>query len=73
MCVGVVPRVQLKLSRAFHARRGEKLLQELQNLESTAMTKGMVRVRGALEKGAMAFVECLGFSQEDTMGGALRR
>ena len=29
----------------------------------------MVRFRGARDKGAMAFVECLGFSQEDTMEG----
>ena len=33
----------------------------------------MVRFRGAREKGAMAFVECLGFSQEDTMEGPLWR
>ena len=29
--------------------------------------------RGAREKGAMTFVECLGFSQEDTMEGPLWR
>ena len=33
----------------------------------------MVRFRGAREKGAMRFVECLGVSQEDTMEGALWR
>ena len=33
----------------------------------------MVRFRGAREKGAIAFVEFLGFSQEDTMGGPLWR
>ena len=33
------------------------------------MKKAMVRFRGAREKGAMTFVECLGFSQEDTMEG----
>ena len=33
----------------------------------------MVRFRGAREKGAMAFVECLGFSQEDTMEDPLWR
>ena len=33
----------------------------------------MVRFRGAREKGAMVFVECLGFSQEDTMEGPLWR
>ena len=31
------------------------------------------KVQGAREKGAMAFVECLGFSQEDTMEGPLWR
>ncbi|CAM9273115.1 unnamed protein product, partial [Ascophyllum nodosum] len=43
-----------------------------QNAERGA--QDVVRLRrncrgGAREKGAMAFVECLGFSQEDTMGG----
>ena len=37
------------------------------------MKIAMVRFRGAREKGAMAFVECLGFSQEDTMKGPLCR
>ena len=37
------------------------------------MKRAMVRFRGAREKGAMAFVECLGFSQEDTMEGPLWR
>ena len=71
--VGVVPRVQLKLSRALHAHRGKKLLQDLQTQESAAMKRAMVRFRGAREKDAMAFVECLGFSEEDTMEGPLRR
>ena len=31
------------------------------------MKKAMVRFRGAREKGAMAFVGCLGVSQEDKM------
>ena len=35
--VGVVPGVESKLSRTFHVRRGEKVLQDLQNLESTTM------------------------------------
>ena len=65
--------VQSKLSRALHAHRGKKLLQDLQTLESTAMKRSMVRFRGAREKGAMAFVECLGVSQEDTMEGPLWR
>ena len=73
MCVGVVPRVQSKLSRALHAHRGKKLLQDLQTQESAATKRAMVRFRGAREKGAMEFVECLGFSQEDTMEGPLWR
>ena len=46
-CVGVVPRVQSKLSRALHAHRGKKLLQDLQTQESAAMKRAMVRFRGA--------------------------
>ena len=71
VCVGVVPRVQSKLSRALHAHRGKKLLQDLKIQESTAMKSAMVRFRGALEKGAITFVECMGVSQEDTMEGPL--
>ena len=71
VCVGGVPRVQSKLSRALHAHRGKKLLQDIQTQESAAMKRAMVRFRGAREKGAMAFVECLGFSQEDMMEGPL--
>ena len=37
------------------------------------MKKAVVGFRGAREKGAMAFVECLGFSQEDTMEDHLWR
>ena len=66
-CLGVVPRGQLHLARALHAHRGKKLLQDLHNLESTATKKAMVRFRGAREKGAIIFVECLGFSKEATM------
>ena len=73
VCVGVVPRVQSKFSRALHAHRGKKLLQDLQTQESAATKRAMVRFRGAREKGAMAFVEWLGFSQEDTMEGPLWR
>ena len=69
--MGVVPRVQSKLSRALQAHSGKKLLQDLQTHESTAMKRAMVSFRGAREKGAMTFVECLGFSQEDTMEGPL--
>ena len=71
--MGVVPRVQSKLSRALHAHRGKKLLQDLQTSESVPMKRALVRFRGAREKGAMAFVECLGGSQEDTMEGPLWR
>ena len=73
VCVGVVPRVQSKLSRALHAHRGKKLLQDFQTSESVPMKRALVRFRGAREKGAMAFVECLGGSQEDTMEGPLWR
>ena len=73
VCVGVVPRVQSKLSRALHAHRRKKLLQDLQNQERAPMKRAMVRFKGAREKGAMAFVECLGVSQEDTMEGPLWR
>ena len=73
VCVGVVPGIQSKLSRALHAHRGKKLLQDLQTQESAATKRARVRFRGAREKGAMAFVECLGFLQEDTMGGPLWR
>ena len=72
VCV-VVPRVQSKFSRALHAHRGKKLLQDLQTQESAATKRAMVRFRGAREKGAMAFVEWLEFSQEDTMEGPLWR
>ena len=71
VCVGVVPRVRSKLSRALYAYRGKELLQDLQTQESAGIKRAMVRFTGAREKGAMAFVECLGFSQEDTMEGSL--
>ena len=73
VCVGVVPRVQSKLSRALHAHCRKKLLQHLQTQESVPMKRAMVRFRGAPEKGVMTFMECLGVSQEDTMGGPLWR
>ena len=71
VCVRVVPRVQSKLSRALRAHRGKKLLQDVPNLKSTAMERAMVRFRGAREKVAMAFVECLRVSQEDIMEAPL--
>ena len=73
VCVGVVPRVQSKLSCALHSRREKKLLQDLQTQASAAMKTAMVRFRGVREKGAMTFVECRGVSQEDTMAGPLWR
>ena len=73
VCVGVVPRVQSKLSCALHAHRRKKLLRGLQTQESTTMKRAVVRVTGAQEKGAMTFVECLGVSEEDTMEGPLWR
>ena len=71
--MGVVPRVQSKLSRVLHAHREKKLLQDLQTQESVAMKRAIIRFRGAREKGTMAFVECPGVSQEDTMEGPLWR
>ena len=67
--MGVVPRVQSKLSRALHAHRGKKLLQDLQTQESAAMKRAMVRFGGAREKGAMTFVECLGFRKKTRWRG----
>ena len=69
VCVGVVPHVQSKLSRALHAHSGKKFLQDLQTQESAALKRSMVRLRGARAKGAMVFVECPGVSQGDTMEG----
>ena len=73
VCVEVVPHVQSKISRALHAHRGKKLLQDLQTQESAAMKRAMVRFRGAREKGAIAPVELVGFSQKDTVEGPLWR
>ena len=46
--VGVVPRVQSKLSHALHAHRRKSLLQHVQNSESTAIKRAMV---GSGERG----------------------
>ena len=67
--MGVVPRVQSRLSRALHVHRGKKLHQDLQTLKRTAMKRAMVRFRGARENGAMTFVECLGVSTRRHDGG----
>ena len=69
-CIGVMPRVQSKLSRAPHAHRGAKLLEDLQKAGNNRSKTAMVRFRGAREKGAMALVECLGVSNEDKMEGS---
>ena len=61
----------IKFLRAIDAHRGEKPLRDLQTQESAAIKRAIVRFRGAREKGAMAFVECLGVSQEDAMEGPL--
>ena len=54
VCVGVVPRVQSKLSRALHAHRGKKLLQDLQTQESAVMKRthshGICRMPGVFAK-----------------------
>ena len=71
VCVGVVPRIQSKLSHALHAHRGKKLLRDFRTQESAPMKRAMVSFRGAREKGAMVFVECPWVSQEDTMEGPL--
>ena len=73
VCVRVVPRVQSTLSRALHAHRGKKLLQDLPTPKGTTMKRAMVRFIEAREKGAMAFVESLGVSQDDTAEGPLWR
>ena len=52
--MGVVPRVQSKLSRALHAHRGKKLLQDLQTQESAAM-KSYGKVQGSAGEGRHGF------------------
>ena len=71
VCVGVVPYVLSKLSCALHAHRGKTLLQDLQNLENTAM-KNYGKVKGSTgEKDALKVVEYLRVSHEDAMEGPL--
>ena len=41
VCVGVVHRVQSKLSCALHAHRGNKLLQDVQTQESAAIKRAI--------------------------------
>ena len=47
VCVGVVPRVQSKLSRALYAHRGKKLLQDLQTQEKCGDEESYGRVQGS--------------------------
>ena len=68
--MGVVPRVQSKLSRTLQAHRGKKVLQHLQTQESMTIERAMVRFRGAREKGGMAFVDCLGFRKKSQWRGS---
>ena len=58
----------IKFLRAIHAHRGEKLLRDLQTQENAAIKRAIVRFRGAREKGAMAFVECLGVARRHDGG-----
>ena len=53
MCVGVVSHIQSKLSRAFHAYRGTKLLQNSQNLKRRTMKSTVTSFRGAQETNVM--------------------
>ena len=73
-CVVMCNLINTCIHTYIHTYRRKKLLQDLQKTqESAAMKRAMVRFRAAREKGAIAFVECLGFSQEDTMEGPLWR
>ena len=58
VCVEVVSRVQSKLSRALHAHRGRKLLQDLRLVESTTMKIAMAWFKNT-GKGAKALGERL--------------
>ena len=71
--VEVMPGVQSTHSRALHVRRGKKILQDLQNLNNTAINRAMVSFKGTRKKSAMTFVNHLGISQEDTMGPLWRQ
>ena len=71
VCVGIVPWVRSKLSRAFHTYREKTLLQDLQTVASAVMNRAMITFKVMQEEGAMVFVECPEVSQEDTMDGHL--
>ena len=64
--MGVVLHVQSKLLCIPHAHRRKKLLQDLQNVDNTAM-------RRARQNDAMTFRKCLGVSQEDNIGPTVER
>ena len=65
--MGNAPCVQSKLSRSLYPYSGNERLQNLLNPDNAAMTRAMVRFRGAWKEGAKAFREGLGVSQEDTV------
>ena len=71
VCVGVLPRVQSKLSRALHAHRGKKVLQGFQTQESAAMKRAMVRFRREAGEGRHDICRMPGVLSEDTMEGPL--
>ena len=49
VCMGIVLRVQSKLSRVLHGHPGKNLLQDLRKLDTKTMNRVMVRFRGAGE------------------------
>ena len=63
-------RVQSNLLRVLQAHRGAKRLEDIRNQDNDKSKRAIVRFREAREKGAMAFVECLGVSNEDKMEGS---
>ena len=73
MSVGVVTHTPIKALARPPRAPWEELLYDLQNLKHTTMKRAIVSFRGAREKRAMAFVECLGVLQVDTMENPLRR
>ena len=56
VCVGVVPRGQLNISRALDTNRGKELLQDLQTLDNMTIKRAIVRIKEAQVKSAKAFV-----------------
>ena len=68
-----MPRVHSKLSSVLHAHRGANLFEDLRNEKDYRSKRAIVRFREARVKGTMAFLECLGISNEDKMEGSLCR